>query len=389
MRSYGRLNGDGVLSAAVTKGSASDIYLVGGTLAAFDNKEVRQDAAEITGSVLDYQSRRFGAEHNAIITDAELPLGSAMAGEVLVMEMTGADNGADFRNGYEIVDVRWADQSKGKRLVLLRDDPYLRVEMDSVAEWYYPFRKAKHCRVVWQPSSCSVPRLTMTPNTGRYCIHQPNALCTFDQKQSLTVTASQADAEIRLMIDGAPVAAGKGSASLELEKSAVVTASVSNPDGVLVPPLLEQAFQARIPAKRKNTDGLKTGLALRHSGNSAGTVQGFDISRIKRHCRAELNGYIEVSVSGTYTIYSDAFPDVQMKISGVQLISTEDDYTFTGHNSSMVDWHPVRVTVALEKGFHPLHLSYCNQGGVPGSIDIEWEGPNLPREHIGTERLYH
>jgi len=389
MRSYEGLKGDGVLSAAVAKARAADVYLVGGTMAEFNGKEVRQGAAETFGSVLDYQSRRFGAEHNAIITDAELPLGDAMAGEVLVMEMTGTETGADFRNGYEIIDVRWADEAKGTRLVLLRDDPYLRVEKDHVSEWYYPFRKAGRCRVVWQPSSCSVPRLTMNPNSGRYSIHQPNTFCTFDRNQTVAVTATHADAQVKLMEDSAVVSKGLGSASLNLDKSAVLTASVSNADGVYVPPLLKQSFQACIPAKRKNANGLKSGLALRHSGNSAGKVEGFDVSAIKRHVQAELNGYIEVPASGIYTIYSYAFPDVQMWIGGVPIITTQDDYTFTGHNASMVNWFPVRVKVALEPGVHPLRLSYYNQGGIPGAIDLEWEGPGLERERIGLDRLYH
>ena len=387
MRNYEGLQGDGVLSAAITQNINSDLYTIGGTLTAHNGKEIRQATKELAGSVLDYQSRRFGAEHNAIITDAELPLGSGMAGEIMVLEMNGGDR--NFRNGYEIIDVRWADEAKGTRLVVLRDDPMLKVDEESVSEWYYPFRKAKQCRVVWQPSASSIPRLTITPNNGRYCIHQPNARCTFDQKQQVTANASHPDAEIKLMIDGASVAEGTGKASVVLDRTAEVTASVSNPCGVYAPPLLQQTFQARIAAQRKNTDGLKPGLELRHSGNSAGTVAGFDISAIKRHQRAQLNGYIEVPNSGTYTIYSYAFPDVQMWIGGVPVISTQDDYTFSDHDASLVNWFPVRAQIALEAGIHPLRMSYYNQGSVAGAIDIEWEGPNLPRERIGPEHLFH
>jgi hypothetical protein len=74
-----------------------------------------------------------GAEHDAFVTDAQLPEGDLLHGVWMIVR-----HGNGHTHGYEIDRV---EQRDSKRLVILSSDHGLRIEGDSTEEVYFPLRK--------------------------------------------------------------------------------------------------------------------------------------------------------------------------------------------------------------------------------------------------------
>jgi hypothetical protein len=96
-------------------------------------QSVKAPAAEYTGQVLGVTRKAEGAEHDAFVTDADLPTDGSLDG--LWMIVTHGD-GINAR-GFEIDHV---EQGDGNTVVILTDDPGLKIDGATTSELYHPAR---------------------------------------------------------------------------------------------------------------------------------------------------------------------------------------------------------------------------------------------------------
>jgi hypothetical protein len=74
-----------------------------------------------------------GAEEDAFITRADLPLGDALSGAWVIRT-----DGAGYTHGYEIARV---EKRGAETIIVLTEDPAVRIEGDTATEVYCPSRE--------------------------------------------------------------------------------------------------------------------------------------------------------------------------------------------------------------------------------------------------------
>ncbi|NLJ36439.1 MAG: hypothetical protein GX358_09480 [candidate division WS1 bacterium] len=91
------------------------------------------DHGQFEGTIESAMRVDDGAEHDAFVTDAQLPEGGLLHGVWMIVR-----HGNGHTHGYEIDRV---EQRDGKCLVILSSDHGLRIEGDNTEEVYFPLRK--------------------------------------------------------------------------------------------------------------------------------------------------------------------------------------------------------------------------------------------------------
>ncbi len=114
-------------------GKVTELTLLQGQSFSGEDWRVHTTSEGFRGSLEGVTRRSEGAAEDALITSADLPAGSALAGQWLsVIYPTG------HRQGHEIVEVRKRD---GKTFIVLADDPALRITGNQIREVYFPGRE--------------------------------------------------------------------------------------------------------------------------------------------------------------------------------------------------------------------------------------------------------
>ena len=92
-------------------------------------------AGRYTGQISAATRKADGADHDAFVTDADLPIGDTLHGRWMVVT-----HGNGFKHGYEIDRVERQD---GRRVVVLTMDHGLRIDGERTTEVFVPLRKIK------------------------------------------------------------------------------------------------------------------------------------------------------------------------------------------------------------------------------------------------------
>lgn len=94
----------------------------------------------------------------------------------------------------------------------------------------------------------------------------------------------------------------------------------------------------------------------------------------------EYKGVLEVPQSGAYTFFLQTEGGAVLRLHNATIVDADKGYT----KGSVVP-----ALVYLEKGFHPLQLTYAlGKEGVP-DLALQWSGPGFSPQALAPERLFH
>ena len=147
-------------------------------------------------------------------------------------------------------------------------------------------------------------------------------------------------------------------------------ASLQNPS----PGLQYQTFTAETPWT-PNTTSLKTEPV------NLGTSDSFDFSVGNQEENIlEFSGLLEVPQTGKYTFSLQTNGGAVLRIHEASLIDAGKLYTPGAEATS---------EIVLEKGLHPIQLTYAkSQDGTP-ALELKWSGPGFEQKEVEAESLSH
>lgn len=89
-------------------------------------------------------------------------------------------------------------------------------------------------------------------------------------------------------------------------------------------------------------------------------------------------GYVRVLYPGDYTFWTNSDDGVRLSVNGVRVIDNWTDHGPTWDQGML----------RLSAGYIPLELEYYERGGG-ATIELQFEGPQTPRQVISSGRLFH
>ena len=111
---------------------------------------ITTDAGHYDGEISAAMRKTDGAEIDAFITSADVPLGEYLHGVWMIVT-----HGNGFTHGYQIDRI---EEREGSRVIVLADDHGLRIQGDTTREVYYPQREIKGINSFHIPLSATVSR---------------------------------------------------------------------------------------------------------------------------------------------------------------------------------------------------------------------------------------
>jgi uncharacterized sulfatase len=94
----------------------------------------------------------------------------------------------------------------------------------------------------------------------------------------------------------------------------------------------------------------------------------------------EYTGLVKVPQTGTYTFYLQTDRGAVLRLHKATLLDADKNY-----QSGM----EVAAVIHLEKGYHPITLTYARgKVGTP-LLHLQWSGPGISRQAIGPQQLFH
>ncbi|MFW5868305.1 MAG: hypothetical protein ACOCX2_10845 [Armatimonadota bacterium] len=113
-------------------GEVTGTWLFEGTELTVDGEGISDATAKLVGAIDGAVRVADGAEHDALLTSADLPPGEDLRGSWLIMT-----HGNGFRHGYEIDRIEEVD---GRTAIVLAADHGLRIDGETTTEVYFPQR---------------------------------------------------------------------------------------------------------------------------------------------------------------------------------------------------------------------------------------------------------
>lgn len=379
--SAGGVRMNGRLGLVSETGAKADAYLVGGTVLEKGSVKLAATAASYRGSIAAATRARDGDPTNSFVTDAELPVGTALRGSWMIV----AHGGGQVTNGYEIDSV---ERSGGKTRIHLARDHGLRITADGAKEIFSQWRTFKgeetfaiHTR------AATVARPVIEPGTGPWDRLKIGRFVPFAGSVEVTLKADGAK-EIRYTTDGSePTASSTRYAGpFVLTRSATVKAIVPNPTGIMPPRVVEQVFQrAREPDRAATAQpGLKVGVisdskTVKEDVAEAFALPALPAGRLKDPTAA-FGGLIRVPRDGIYTFYVRAAGDCLLTVGRLDLIDTK----------GLGPYREWAARLALEAGLHPIRLR-CRYGGGRSrpTLSVKYEGPGVAKQTVPASALFH
>ena len=114
-------------------GQAAGAWLFEGEMLAGGGGSLETDGSRYTGEITAAARKADGAEHDAFITNIELPVGGALGRTWMIVT-----HGNGYTHGYEIQRVH---RRNGKTVIVLTHDHGLRIDGDRTKEVYFPHRE--------------------------------------------------------------------------------------------------------------------------------------------------------------------------------------------------------------------------------------------------------
>lgn len=115
------------------EGELTGMWLFEGLELSADGEGIAAQTAKLSGGITGATRVADGAEHDALLTDADLPIGEEIAGRWMIVR-----HGNGFTHGYEIARV---EEREGGVAIVLTDDHGLRIDGETTEEMYFPRRE--------------------------------------------------------------------------------------------------------------------------------------------------------------------------------------------------------------------------------------------------------
>jgi len=217
----------------------------------------------------------------------------------------------------------------------------------------------------------------------------------FLQYADVSLTCDDKEATIHYTIDGTDPSLSSPlySGTIRLENSVTIRARTfckgQNP-GYMV----SADFEKLMPVPSTEVENAENGIHYdylegycvkvedmkKYPVQSSGIIPTFNISAItdKKPFGYTFYGYLNAPVSGVYTIYLNSNDGGILSLDG-RMIIDNDGFHRTQEKSKKV---------ALEKGYHPIHLNYFQMGGAK-ALNVSWEKPGSQKEEIPAGALFH
>jgi hypothetical protein len=111
--------------------------------------QLRRRLHSTQGSLLSVMRKAEDAKYDAFVTDAALPTDDSLNG--MWMIVTHADG--QTTRGFQIDRI---EQGDGNTVIILADDPGLRIDGDSTSEVYHPARTFKGANLFYIPCATAL-----------------------------------------------------------------------------------------------------------------------------------------------------------------------------------------------------------------------------------------
>jgi hypothetical protein len=113
---------------------------------------------------------------------------------------------------------------------------------------------------------------------------------------------------------------------------------------------------------------------------ASGTIDNFDLTPRKRDewFAVRFTGYVRVDVAGDYTFSTASDDGSNVFIDGKLLVNDDGVH----------GWQEKSATTNLTQGYHAITVTYFQTyGGF--SLDVNWTGPGLTKQHVANGQLFH
>ena len=113
---------------------------------------------------------------------------------------------------------------------------------------------------------------------------------------------------------------------------------------------------------------------------ATGVVEQFDLSKRRRGEQSGLRftGFIDIPRDGTYAFHAVSDDGTRLRIGNEEIVT----------NDGVHGVKEASGEIALKAGRHAVTLLYF-QGGGAASLDVLWEGPDLPKQKVPAAALTH
>jgi hypothetical protein len=204
-------------------------------------------------------------------------------------------------------------------------------------------------------------------------------------------------AEVRYTLNGSPPSADSPvyRGPIEVTDSAVVSAALFH-EGVRVGDVQQGRFGRVDGLQAVDVENPARGVTYEYfEGQNweripdfatllplqTGTVDRFtlDVPRRADQFALKFRGYLEVPADGFYTFYLQSDDGSRLVIGDRELVNHDGMHDARGEKKG---------TIALAAGKHRFTLTYFD-GGLDETLAVRFEGPDIPKQSIPPDMLYH
>ena len=386
--SYGPVQCKSTVSVVSTLGLNSDLWMSEGEFTTVNGKTISSPASSYTGNVSSPKRRQTGDSSDSFLTDASLPVGEVLKGEVALLEFIDSQGSVLFVNPYTVKCV--TEEGSNKRVEVFEDVAFT-INQNGVVEGYKNWREAAKIRLKIVNNRSSVPQPRIMGEEV-YFPYDSTPYFTLENGSELTFFTNREDVKTFISInDQNFIQAASSIIDFSQFNSPVsLILKQENSDGVYVPE--ERHFKILTALSPIETSDPLNGTSrisyysAVHPANSGVILsasewgeafESITVDRIANqttesfYSAMSAETYVEAKQTGLYTFYFHS--------GGGRLWI--NDYILI--DSALIkDSHLYfEAKVYLKKGFHKLY-SESFQGYETNELSIEWEGPGFGRTSL-------
>ena len=298
--------------------------------------------------------------------------------------------GDGFWTCFEIDRVEKAD---GKVAIITKGEHGLEIKGSKISEYFFPQRVIENGKtefVVYTAAS-NEGHPIVVPAAGAYM-------------KPVQVTCSNSSAGAKVLYSYAPRGETatpvwrEYSAPVEITMDGRLSVKSVTPNGIKECRVYDYDYEFPMRTDVTSRAGLQPGLLAKLGSTnkkdnkvkySTPFTMGDIAARTPLHARnifrAEeffIDGVLEIKDPGIYTFYFRAKEDGSMTLGGRELFPVGQSHPLIGV--------PYSRTVAMEKGWYTLHIEQHDPLKKNyESLELEWEGPGIPRQSIPAAHLFH
>ncbi|WP_309398869.1 Ig-like domain-containing protein [Cerasicoccus maritimus] len=390
--SYGPVSANAQCAMASIHGDNTDLWMVGGVSVSANGKTLTSSVAEFTGAVSSPTRRQDGDSQDSFLTDAGLPVGEELAGEVALLEFCDVSGNVIFVNGFTVLNVV---QEGAEQRVVVKEDVAFTIDGDTVIEGYKNWREAHHINLRMANSVSSIPTPKLLGDDLFFPLEfTPEIALTNGGDFEWMTNGDSGNTQIS--VDGGAFAAATATSTYLAPSNLASTVRITeeNADGVYPSVINEYQVFSMFPAQSVAVS-LREGIwiseyqGVDHPGLSGVVSESDDwgtpatlrnVAQLSNPLTAntysamKAEGYLDIPTTGLYTFY--------FHCGGGRLWI---DDTLVVDSARVKDSHLyIPLKLYLEQGLHKLDTETF-EGYDTNELSLDWEGPGIERETISAE----